>query len=58
MVLTDSRGRFTRKFRVGLCGGMRGSEPTSQICYVGEPHPEGIDTIRLHAAATITVTYP
>jgi hypothetical protein len=57
-VVTDSRGRFTRQFRVELCGGKRGPEPTSQICYIGDPHPEGVDTITLIGAAKVTVTYP
>ena len=57
-VLTDRHGRFTRQFRVELCGGRRGPEPTSQICYIGDPHPEGIDTMRLLGAARVTVTYP
>ena len=57
-VLTDGHGRFTRQFRVELCGGKRGPFPTSQICYIGDPHPEGIDTIRLLGAARIVVSYP
>jgi hypothetical protein len=57
-VLTDAHGRFTRQFKVELCGGKRGPEPTSQICYVGDPHPEGIDTIALLGAARVIVSYP
>jgi hypothetical protein len=57
-VVTDGHGRFTRQFRAKLCGGKRGPEPTSQICYIGDPHPEGVDTMRLLGAAKITVTYP
>jgi hypothetical protein len=57
-VVSDARGRFSQKFRVVLCGGKRGSGPTSQICYIGNPHPEGIDTITLRGAAKVTVTYP
>jgi hypothetical protein len=57
-VLTDGHGRFVRQFRAELCGGKRGPFPTSQICYIGEPHPEGIDTIRLLGDAKIIVTYP
>jgi hypothetical protein len=57
-VLTDGHGRFTRQFKVELCGGKRGPEPTSQICFIGDPHPEGIDTITLLGAARVTVTYP
>lgn len=57
-VLTDGHGRFTRRFLVELCGGKRGPEPTSQICYIGNPHPQGVDTITLRGAARITVTYP
>ena len=38
-VLTDGHGRFVRQFRVELCAGRRGPEPTSQICYVGDAPP-------------------
>jgi len=57
-VLTDAHGRFSQKFRVVLCGGQRGSGPTSQICYIGNPHAQGVDTIALRGAAKVTVTYP
>jgi len=57
-VRTDGHGKFTRQFRVALCGGKRGPEPTSQICYIGDPHPEGVDTMTLLGAAKIMVTYP
>ena len=57
-VRADAHGRFSAKFRVVLCGGKRGSGPTSQICYIGNPHPQGIDTITLRGAAKVTVTYP
>ena len=57
-VTTDRRGRFTHAFTVVLCGGKRGPEPTSQICYIGSPHPRGVDTEHLDGAAQVTVTYP
>lgn len=57
-VLTDAHGRFSRKFRVVLCGGRHGSGPTSQTCYIGDPRPQGVDTITLRGAAKVTVTYP
>ena len=57
-VVTDARGRFTAQFRVVLCGGKRGPGPTSQICYIGHPHPRGVDTVTLVGAAKVTVTYP
>ena len=57
-VRTDRRGRFTSRLEVELCGGKRGSEPTSQICYIGEPQPRGVDTITLVGAARVVVTYP
>ena len=53
-----AHGRFTRKFRVAMCGGKRGPEPNSQICYIGAPHGEGVDTIALSGAAKVTVTHP
>jgi hypothetical protein len=57
-VVTDSHGRFTHKFRVVLCGGKRGPMPTSQVCYIGAPHPQGVDVITLLGAVKVTVTYP
>ena len=58
-VTTNAAGGFTASFKVELCpDGVRGPEPTSEICYIGEPHPSGIDTIALLGAARITVTYP
>jgi hypothetical protein len=56
--LTDGHGRFTRQVRVELCGGKRSPIVTSQICYIGDPHPEGRDTITLLGAAKVTVTSP
>jgi hypothetical protein len=57
-VRTDRRGRFTSRLKVELCGGKRGPEPTSQICYIGDPQPRGVDTITLVGAARVVVTYP
>jgi hypothetical protein len=57
-VTTDSHGRFVHQFKVILCGGKHGPTPTSQICYVGALHPEGVDTITLLGAAKVVVTYP
>jgi len=59
-VLTDSHGRFARKFRVKLCPRTTtGSGPvTKETCYIGNPHPEGVDTMSLIGAARIIVTYP
>ena len=57
-VTTDAHGKFVTQFRVVLCGGRRGPEPTSQICYIGHPRPNGVDTERLVGAAKVTVTYP
>jgi hypothetical protein len=57
-IMTDGRGRFTHAFEVVLCGGKRGAEPTSQICYIGNPHPQGVDTEHLDGAVKLTVTYP
>jgi hypothetical protein len=56
-VLTDAHGHFVHQFQVELCGGKRG-QFTSQICYIGDPHPEGVDTITLLGAARVIVTYP
>jgi hypothetical protein len=58
-VTTNAVGGFKTAFKVSLCpDGVRGREPTSEICYIGEPKPSGIDTITLLGAVKITVTYP
>jgi hypothetical protein len=59
-VVTDAHGRFTRKFKVELCPRTStGTGPvTRETCYIGNPHPEGVDTMTLIGAARITVTYP
>ena len=59
-VVTDAHGGFTRKFRVELCPRTTtGPGPvTQETCFIGNPHPEGIDTMSLIGAARITVTYP
>jgi len=38
--LTVDLAGAANQFRVELCGGKRGSEPTSQICYIGDPTPK------------------
>jgi hypothetical protein len=58
IVTTDSHGRFVHQFKVTLCGGKRGPEPTSQVCYVGDPHPQGVDTVTLLGGAKVVITYP
>ena len=57
-VTTNAHGRFTAMFKAELCGGKHGPFPTSQVCYVGVPHPSGVDTETLVGAAKIIVTYP
>jgi len=59
-VVTDAHGRFARKFRVRLCPrtAANSGPVTKETCYIGSPHPEGIDTISLIGAARVTVTYP
>jgi hypothetical protein len=53
---TSPKGAFRTAFSVKACRG--GSASTSQTCYVGEPLPDGIDTLSLVGAVTITVTSP
>jgi hypothetical protein len=58
-VLTDGHGKFVRQFRVELCPRVKTVPPvTEERCYIGEPKPMGVDTIRLIGAAPVTVTYP
>ena len=59
-VTTNRAGGFTTPFKVQLCPRTTPPVPpvTEETCYVGEPHPTGVDTIALRGAARITVTYP
>ncbi len=57
-VRTNGGGRFTSSFTVSLCGSRSGSNQTQRTCYIGNPDPQGVDTITLVGAARITVTYP
>lgn len=59
-VTTSPEGTFTTPFKVQLCPRSVPPTPpvTEETCYIGEPHPTGVDTITLLGAAKITVTYP
>ena len=59
-IATDALGRFTAPFKVELCPRVTtGTGPiTREKCYIGNPQPRGVDTIRLVGAARVTVTYP
>ena len=59
-VMTGPSGQFTTPFTVQLCPRKLPPKPpvTREKCYIGEPHPSGVDTITLLGAAKIIVTYP
>jgi hypothetical protein len=57
-IVTNAQGGFVRVYGVELCDGKRGPYPTSQVCYIGHPHPTGIDTMVLLGAVKVIVTYP
>lgn len=59
-VHTDGSGRFKGSLKAELCPRTQpGPGPvTQETCYLGQPKPEGIDTIQLVGAAKIIVTYP
>jgi hypothetical protein len=59
-VMSGPSGRFSTPFKVQLCPRKLPPKPpvTREKCYIGEPQPSGIDTIRLLGAAKIIVTYP
>ena len=57
VVHTDRHGRFTSSFTVELCPNSRG-HLTREKCFIGNPQPQGVDTITLVGAARIVVTYP
>jgi hypothetical protein len=59
VVHTDRHGRFTSSFTVELCPRLNsGGHRTRQKCFIGNPQPQGVDTITLVGAARIIVTYP
>jgi Neocarzinostatin family len=58
-VTANNKGTFKTAFKVELCpNGKHGTEPTSEICYVGVAKPSGIDTVALSPHAKVIVTYP
>jgi hypothetical protein len=58
-VKTNAQGQFHAVFTVHTCPDTVATPPgTSQTCYIGDPHPSGIDTITLEGAVKITVTGP
>lgn len=56
-LFTTARGTFKTTYTVKLCPGGPGIG-TSETCYIGEPKPYGVDTIRLLGAVPVTVTWP
>jgi hypothetical protein len=58
-VKTNTKGQFHAVFTVHTCPDTVAAPPGfSQTCYIGDPHPSGIDTITLLGAVKITVTGP
>jgi hypothetical protein len=57
-VKTDASGSFVHKLTAEMCPGTAATPGFTQNCYVGEPVPQGIDTIALVGAEQITVTGP
>ena len=60
VVHTNRHGRFTADFHVELCprANTAGGPITQEKCFIGNPQPQGVDTITLVGAAKIIVTYP
>jgi hypothetical protein len=56
-VTTNAKGAFKAAFTVQSCPGSPATG-TSETYYIGEAMPEGIDTVRLLGAVTVTVTFP
>lgn len=58
-VTTSKHGTFTTTFTAQTCPGGKNKGPGfSERCYIGVPHPSGVDTIVLVGAVRITVTGP
>jgi hypothetical protein len=57
-VKTNASGTFVHKLTAEVCPGASAAPGFAEICYVGEPKPQGVDTIALVGAEQITVTGP
>jgi hypothetical protein len=57
---TNALGRFKTPFKVGLCPAPPPKEPpvTRRTCFIGAPHPFGVDEVELVGAAKVIVTFP
>jgi hypothetical protein len=60
VVVSGAHGGFSAPMTADLCdsGPWPGHPITERRCYVGEPKPNGVDTIGLVGAARLIVTYP
>jgi hypothetical protein len=61
-VTPDSHGRFSAPMQAEVCplvgSGARAKPITRRRCFVGEPLPNGVDTVQLVGAGKLIVTYP
>jgi hypothetical protein len=59
-VTTNANGGWRGTMTAELCPAtpVAAAPQPAEICYVGQPVPAGLDTIKLVGAARITVTYP
>jgi hypothetical protein len=56
-VAANSLGRFVTRMKVEACPRIV-SAGISEQCYIGQPKPNGIDTIALQPNAGVVVTFP
>ena len=57
-VTTNALGSFTTSMKAEICPAVRPVRRTERTCYIGEPKPNGVDTIELLGAARIVVSWP
>ena len=59
-VATNAKGAFRTQMTAEVCPGVPSTPPPgfAEHCYIGQPVPQGIDTITLVGAVRITVTGP
>jgi hypothetical protein len=57
-IQTNSLGGFQTTMTAGICPGPTSPPQTRRTCYIGEPKPSGVDTIKLMGAAKIVVSWP
>ena len=57
-VHTTASGAFRARMKAEICPAASSPPQTERTCYIGVPHPTGVDTVQLVGAARIVVSWP